>query len=349
MAVSARETRFGFNIGSTWGTAVAVGAGDGHYLFDDLEARHSQQVSLNDSAGQNFVGSAQLGFTSAPTGSIKTYCHYDDAFQNILWAAALGGGDTTPDLVSGTVYDGAFVPIVQNNVVGTIAYDKGFDVTEFSSVKLTGFELRSADMGKLELVFPFIANNEILGSVTNDTTQIAALTFPTLGLRAFLRQGVLRVNAASGGALASPTDDYQVTSIGIRYAQPYDTIHVGGQRTIIEPRDTGFVGAEIQLTLPRGDTKSDDFFAWHRDGTLLKADFVLTGPTLEATVYRLSFEFPNLIVSSEPVYPVPGGGGQMAPTVMLTAMAALSAPTGMTTTTPLQVFTRGQMSTNPFA
>lgn len=356
MGVHARLIRVGINIATSnsWGTgtanAIAVGAGDGHYVRDELGIQRQTGFHEDDSAGQTYIGAVQSSHPAAIDAMIPTFLHYNDVFQNVLWALVLGNGGTTPtQLGASTAYTNTFEPSGGAKRYATIVRYKSVDTFEVPGAKFTGFELRSGDGGRLEIDWKFVGNDEISDSVINTTTQVSALTFPTLGLRAFFDQLVFRINSQSGGALGA-SDAIKITSFKLTMNQPVDTKYVGGQLTIIEPEDDGFPSFEIAVTFARFDAASLAFFDGHRDGTKYKADLTITGPVITgATNYGLLVQFPNVYL---PEYraPVPGGAGQVQPFMRIRALSTTTAPTGMTgVTVPMRVVTTGTMSSNPFA
>ena len=356
MAVHARQTKAGINLATSgsWSTgaasATAVGAGDGHYVMDDLGVQLSVNYTRDESAGQSYIGSVQTATTAAINGVIPTYLHYHDAFQNILWALTLGTGGTAPVQVgTTTAYVNTFEPATsKTGRYATIVRDKSLYISEISGAKFTGFELTFGEAGRAEIRWAFLGDTEKTGSSVNTATQIAALTFPTLGLRAHFDDLVFRMNAQAGAALGVG-DALKVSNLRVRFAQPLDVRYVGGQVTIIEPEEDGFPAFELELEFARFDSATDDYFAAHRDGTVYKADLTLTGPTLATGNYGLLMQFPHVFVQSYAA-PVPGGAGQIAPRMSLVALSTTAAPTGMTAVTvPLRVTTTGVSTTNPFA
>lgn len=357
MGVSARVTKVGVNIATSgsWGTgaavATAVGAGDGHYVRDDLGIQLKVRYSDDDTAAQNFIGSVQTAATDAITAAIPTYLHYADAWQNVLWALTMGTGGTSPtQLSTSTAYTNTFEPATnKTGRYATIVRDKSQYVSEVPGAKFTGFELRAGDGGRMEIDWKFIGNTEKSDSTINTATQVSALTFPTQGLRAFFDDLVFRVNAQAGGALGA-SDALKITSLKVMMSQPLDIKFVGGQATIIEPEESGFPDFMIDVTFARFDSTTDDFFTAHRDNTAYKADLTLTGPLITgSTYYGLLFQFPNIYVP-EYAAPIPGGAGQVAPTAKFRALSTTTAPTGMTgVTVPMRIVTTGISTTNPFA
>lgn len=356
MAVHSRQMKVGVNIATSgsWGTGVAVatavGAGDGVYVRDDLGIALQMMQSADDSAGQNFIGSVQSGNTEAVAITVPTYLHYNDAFQNVLWALTLGTGGTSPTQVgTTTAYTNTFEPATnKTGRYATIVRDKVQMVSEVPGVKFTGFDLSFGEGGRAEINWMAVGDLEKSDSTVNTATQISALTFPTLGRRAFFDDCTVRVNSQSGGALAG-TDKVYITTLRVRFSQPLDSKHVSGATSIIEPEESGFPEITMEMEFGRYDSASHAFFAAHRDTTAYKSDVTFVGPTLSTTTYGLLMQFPNMIVTS---FKAPGSGGadQVAPSMGLRALATTSAPTGMTgVTAPMRVVTTGVSTTNPFA
>ncbi len=356
MAVHARQTKVGINIATSgsWGVgaavATAVGAGDGHYVRDDLGLVLTMQQSLDDSAGQNYIGSVQSANAEAVEIAIPEYMHYKDAWMNVLYALALGTGGTAPtQLGASTAYTNTFEPTTtKTGLYATIVNDKSSDIFEVTGAKCTGFEITSGEMGRMEATFNFIGDLVKEDSTINTQTQVDALTYPTQGLRAFLDDAVIRVNAQGGGAL-SAGDAIDVSSMTIRFSQPLDTRFVAGQTTIIEPEENEFPTFEVELEGGRYAATWNAFFAGHRNTTHYKMDITFTGQAIGtlATTYGVLFQFPNMFL--RPVeFPVPGGAGQIAPTATFEGLSTTTAPTGMTVTAPVRIVTTGESSSNPF-
>jgi hypothetical protein len=358
MGVDSGQVKVGINIATSgsWGTgaavATAVGAGDGHYVRDDLGVQLKQVKVNDDSQAQHFIGNVQVSRTEAIDAMVPLYLHYMDAFLNPLWALAFGTGGTAPtQLSTSTAYTNTFEPATnKTGRYASIVRDKVQMVSEVPGAKFKGFTLRSGDNGRLEVDFKFIGDTEKSDSTINTATQISALTFPSLGYRAFFSDLVFRANDQAGGALAG-SDALKITNIVVEYDQPLDTKFVGGQRVLIEPEENGFPSASIDVTFARYDAASHAFFAGHRDNSRYKIDITITGPAIGglATNYALLLQFPNC--SALPLdAKIPGQRKQVEPKIKFTALSTTAAPTGMTgVTKPVRLVTTGTASSNPFA
>jgi hypothetical protein len=356
MATHARETKFGFNLATaaSWGTsaasATAVGSGDGHYVRDDLGLVLTMQQSMDDSAGQSFIGSVQTGNAESVAITVPLYMHYLDTFMNIWYAVAFGTGGTSPvQMGATTAYSNTFEPATsKTGLYGTFVQDKVADIFEVPGAKCSGFTLSVGEMGRMEMSLNFIGDIVVEDSSTNTSTEVGNLTFPTQGLRSFFREAVIRINAQGGGALGS-SDAIDVTDMTLTFNQPLDIRHVAGQTTIIEPEENGFPEVTMELTAGRSGATWNAFFAGHRNTTAYKMDITFTGATLATTNYAVLYQFPNVILTPYTA-PVAGGAGQIIPTVGARALSTTAAPTGMTgVTVPVRVTTTGEQTANPFA
>jgi len=357
MAVSPRSSKVGINIATSgsWGTgtgvATAVGAGDGHWVTDDLKADVSMQMDEDTSAGQDFIGSVQVAnFNAIDKLQVPTFLHYNDTWQNVLWALACGTGGTSPSQIgTSTAYSNTFEPATnKTGLYATIVRDKVQFIAEVPAAKCTGFELSFGDNGRAEIVWNFIGNKVAVDSTINTSTQVSALTFPTQGMRAFFKQAVFRINLQSGGALSSG-DAVSITDFSFKYEQPMDEKFIAGQDYGIEPEDNAYPDPVINFTFARLDSASDNYIGYHRDNTSLKGDLTITGPTLGSGNYKLLFQFPNLIVTAAPIE-FKGAAENVAPEVTVKAYKASAAPTGMSgVTKPFRITTTGISTTNPFA
>jgi hypothetical protein len=354
MGVAARQTKIGINIATaaSWAStaaATAVGAGDGHYLRDDVAIQSKPMVSREDVATQPFIGMTQVGNLEAIQAQLPMYLHYHDVFQNVLFALALGTGGTSPTALGGLGFSNTFEPATSRTTLwGTIVRDKVVYISEVPGAVFTGFEIRVGDGGRMEVDWLFVGNDETEGSTTNTSTQINALTFPTQGRRWFFKDAVIRLNSQSGGAIGA-SDAVLFSNFKLRVEQPVDVKYAGGQQTIIRPLDNGFPKITLDLTFARFDSTSQAFFTAMKANTKYKADIVFTGPTIDATsTYGLKFQFPHLSVMTK-ASPLPNTA-QSEPKVMLEANSTSAAPTGMTgVTAPVRVTTTGISNSNPFA
>jgi hypothetical protein len=312
MAVSPRSSKVGLAIAtsSSWGTATAVGAGNGVWVIDDLKASLSMQVDEDDSAGQDFISSLQVANHNAIKAELVTLLHYNDVFQNQLWALACGTGATS-----------TFEPATQKTGrFATIVRDKVEFISEVPSAKCTGFELSFGDNGRGIVTWMFTGTKEVVDSAINTSTQVSATTLST-------------------------SDEIKVTDFKITYEQPLDELFVNNQDYILEPEDNAYPNIEVAMTFARLDSTSEDYIGYHRDNTALKMEALLT---YIGGSKSLKFEFPRLQVAEAPIE-FKAGAENVQPEVVMKAYKAAAAPSGMSVTAPFRITTEGTNTTNYFA
>lgn len=359
MGVTARVLKCGIKTSTTWGTAVAVGTGSGQVLREDYRDDPAVAVSEQVAAGETFITQVQAGRVQAVRLAIPMFLHYSDAFQNMFWAHCLGTGGTAPSQVgTTTAYTNTFEPDTSGRVglFATIVRDKSKKIIEVPSAKFTGFSIKFGENGRAEVIWNAIGMKAIENSAVNTASQIAALTFPPAGMRAFFEQVVMRFNAQGGAGLQASdsitglANGTGLTDLSVTFTQPLDEKYVGGVTGIIEPLDNGWPSIELTLTFARLDDVSKLFTGYQTAQSAFKADIVFTGAQIGATAsnYGIKMEFPHLQVW-EAQDPIPSSAAQSQPTVTLRAYQATAAPTGMAVTKPIRVTTTGTSTTNPFA
>jgi hypothetical protein len=272
----------------------------------------------------------QTATTKAIESAIPAYLHYNDTFQNVLFALALGTGGTAPSRIAvTTAYTNTFEPATnKTGRYATIVRDK-VAVRQRGA----GREVhRLRDLGRRER--PHAGGLEVhrrhreerLGDQHQHADQRADVpdARPARLLRRLRHPPEQRRAAARS---ARRRDEVHQPEGDLR--QPLDTKYVGGQLTIIEPEENGFPDVTIELTFARFDATSHAFFAAHRDGTKYKADITFTGAAIDATsFYGLLLQFPNLDVDIDESK-MPGGAGQVEPKIRLKGLSTTAAPTGM--------------------
>jgi hypothetical protein len=349
MGVTARQQKVGIRHARVWGTAVPVGGSNGYYLRDDFRDEASVNVSPHDAAGLVFLTESVAATEKPVAGVLPMFLHYGDHWQNLLFALAMGGTSDGPSAIgtlgwrngwntgAGGAWSGKYATIVR---------DKNQKIVEIPSAKFHGFTLKTGTNGRLEIDWNFVGVGTNEASIINEADEIAALTFPPNGLRAFFSQATFKINARDGAVLSGVTP-LKVTGFSLSFNQPIDQRYAAGGVSIVEPEDNGQPVVKLQLTFARYDSVSKVFTAYQNLQTPLKAEIEILGPVLETVYYRrIRFEMPNLFVESNSE-PLPAGGTQSAPTVTLNGYGATTAPAGMSQSTPLRVDVIGIMPYDP--
>lgn len=352
--ITARQQKVGIRKATTWGTALAVGVGNGYYLSDDYRDEAQVNVSPHDSAGLQFINEQLAANNKSVVTTLPMFLLYADAWQNLLWALTLGGAGGAPVKVGSTTayrnhwdagIGGAFT-----GKMATIVRDKSIKIVELSTVKFTGFTITVGTNGRLQIAWDVMSIGGTESSVINTATQTAALTYPPDGMRSFLTQATLRLNVQSGSSLATPTDVMNCTGFQIKFTQPFDQRYIGGSGNIIEPEDNGRPTIELMMTFGRLDNAAKQFTTWQLAQTPLKADLTIVGPNIESGFNnQILISMPHLQVTTNSD-PLPGAGTQSAPSATLTGLSASSAPSGMSgITVPIRVEVTGTQTVDPLA
>lgn len=316
--------------GSTWGTAVAVGAGDGIRILTESitggpAALPRETVGLQwgdvfDTGSEEHQGPM--------TGNL-----YYGANCGLLLALIFGtsGSPTQTPPSTGTSYlhsvtlDDALAEFV------TLCIAKRPSQKWWEYASAIGMELRIRGEGNGRVTWELTLIPSALDrdSSTNTTTQTDAVTVPSIEGAVRFKDGLFRINAQAGGALGS-SDETDIASfeLVIRRDMARDFL-ADGTTFVALPCEQG--PCEVMLTV---STRSYDAETWKTAwgaGTEYKADLKFTGTGLDggsgADPYY-EFEFPRLVVAEDPQASI-GGRGRITHTITFKCIKAASAPTGM--------------------
>ena len=344
--ITGREFLVALKKASVWNTPVVCGVGDGLLILSD-GIKVAIPVELDDSAGQEWITQADAGVKDIK-GSIDAYMRYE-GFDVVL--ALIMGIAGAPSL-SGTALAYSNTYGLSSSITDLFAtmVEKKLSnkVWEFTSLKLHGFKL-SAEMNKpVKISFDGIANRIDRDSSTNDTTTMAAVTMPDKENRIIMNKDtVVRINDQDGAALGSGDVVYP-TAIDFSFSRPMDAEPVAGQDGVDEPADNGFPEISLGLKFPRYNTANDAYFDDWDAFKSKKMDITWTGKEIETgSNYMFALSFPHVKIDN-PEAPV-SGAGKIPFNMNCKVMAATSAPTGMTHTTPFQIDVVNKRTTDPLA
>jgi len=344
--ITGRELIIGLKKASVWHTPVACGAGDGVLILSD-NIKVSVGSELDDSAGQEWIHQADEGVKEI-TGSLEAYMRYEGF--DVALALIMGTAGTPAQQGATAAYANTYG--LASSILGkfaTLAQLKLSDkVWEFPSVKLHGFKL-SGQMNKPVKISPDVIGDILnRASVTNTPATMANVTYPDALHRIIMNSNtVFRINDQSGAALGSGDVVYP-TEFEFSFSRPMDSESVAGQDGIDEPIDNGFPMCKCSLKFPRYNEANDAFFDDWDAFTSKKMDITFTGPLIEDTYYyTFKISCPHVKVNN-PAAAV-SGAGKIPFSVDLDLLAAVSAPTGMSHTTPFQIDVINKRTTNPLA
>jgi hypothetical protein len=352
--VTGRETRgfaFAKFTANSWGVAASVTKG--LLWTSDGGLAHAPSFVEDRSLGQSFLGpSAQGDFAPVdlnPGGQAR----YDD--QHYILEACAMGSPATVTLSSSAVgqttsWLHVFDPAPSIDGLGvTLALDRKLYIEELTSAKVYGFGETVGENGIINETFNLLGGKTTNQSSVNINSTVYGSSYPSLGSKIFRNQGVFRLNAQAGGALAA-SDAQQVSQFTFTWQRPQDRSFAYGSNYLIEPADNEFPMPTIDVTYPRMNTTSaNSLFAALRDFSAYKADLTYSGAFINSTDRQTKhYQFPYLELQD---FKTPqAGAGQTMPTARFVAKLPSAAPTGMTgVTMPFRLRYIKVNSVNAFA
>ncbi len=331
---------------ATWGTAVACGADNG-ILIKPHTLKKTREALIDDSLGLYFPADSVNTQVKA-AGDIPSYLRYDGL--DLLIALAMGATGGAPVQQGATTaysqkfsladtLDGLFATFIVNNQI---------NIDEWTTVKITGFQIKGQVGKPLEISFHATAIDRQADSVVNTLTTFNNVTFFETANRVLYSQGVFRLNQASDVALGSANIVYPdnfTLEFKRKMAGKYGT---GTTMDLIdEPTNDGLPEVTLKLEFPR--YQSNQYFAdWDAD-TRLKMDMTFTGGNIAGTYNRsLAISLPNLKISN---VELPMSAGILKHPLEFQCLSAQGGtpPAGMTVTQPFEVDVVNRMSTDVLA
>jgi hypothetical protein len=319
LAVGAKKT-------SAWGTAVAVGAGDGLLIVTDGGPTRKQPYSPAKEHDTPFVRTGDLGPIDPIDFALSFFMRYDPGRLGTLLAMIYGTAGA-PTLLGTTAYKHTFQS--KDTIEGLFAtYAKEIPgkVHEIASVKPYAVEFSIAE-GFLQASLSLRGNKLIDDSAVNQATQMEALSYPDRYNRVKFSELAVRMNDESGGDVSTETP-LVINGLTISIARTPDAVPPAGQDYILEPLESDFPLSTVKLSFPRANSINTAFFQKFTSETPQKLLAKFTGKLIEAGYYYdLAFYFPRLKLSPDPPnYP----DNEIVPAeITLVSEEAATAPTGM--------------------
>lgn len=346
------RTIAGMAVESTFGTAVAAGAGDGFELGPGGETLSAKSGFIKDDSitGAHTEREGDAG-NEVYEGSLPDLpCVFETIHRKFAFANGTAGTPATEGL-NGRRHTIKLANTLES-LFFTLAFGHpGIGVREFVSCKPDGWTLSGAPDQKIRLAFPVSAHdfNDNVGSGTNDLTSIATITRPAARYAALWGQGVIRMNAQSGGALGS-SDNLALTGFQIKLVNNMHKQHTSEfANKISEQIRADKVMVTGSFTFDR--TLASNFTQWATSiaKTPQKASLVFTGPEIETGHnYELAVYLPHLQFDIEGAA---SGPGPISKTLNFTCQSVSSAPTGFTSghTDPVVVEVKNTQTGDPLS
>lgn len=297
---------------AAWGTAVALGAGDGLKITSETISEGIPEEIKDENVGDSLSqGTYQGNVTVA--GNMNLGVRYQ-GIERLL--AMFCAADVVTEVEAGLVYLHSM--IFQPSNVGkfmTVAFDKGTAAVplphEYPTAKLAQIELGHAD-GKLMFTPGWVPNRCERNAPTNNGAAIRAATFPTLNLLALFNQldfYFKLITGAEGNLVAG--DKLKVAECKFSANRQIKGDHVsssGGE--IDEPDTDGLPEASLTLNFPRYSAALDalikpaQIVQTDRLPLPYKAQAVWTGPLITGTAaankYLFAIDLPRITIRKAP-------------------------------------------------
>lgn len=320
--------------GTTWGTAVAGGAGDGLRVLS-LETPGNTELIEDRSIGSV----AQLhgyGGNRTVDVTLVTNLRYEGNGRLIAGVLGTAGVPTTID-VSAKQHDYKVAEQI-DGIFWALAYElvKDTKVIEVPSVKWNRLVLRARAGQACELELSGIGFDWKDDSAVNTTTTIDTVTTPTADEQALFKQAVLLANAQGGAALAGPGDGVFLASFEVTIERSLErriTTEFGDKT--IQPIESDFckVSGSLEFGEARDGTGGNlAFMAEQMAATRKKAKLNITSPNLAGAAtqkYEHVLWLPNVqFGAGKPGIPGPQGQTWTLP---FQAWRVTAIPTGFPT------------------
>ncbi len=349
--VSGLEIKAAVRKGSSWNAAVACGASDG-ILIRPSHIRRDAAIGVDDSMGSFFSTDGEPGPVRVE-GDIPMYLRYDGL--DLILAQAMGSAGTPvgQGMEGVYAYTYRFSPDTDGSFVTFAKHMKNY-VEEIPSMKISGFTLKGQVGGPVELTARVTGVDKVFDSTVNTLASFAHVTCPETGNRVRFSEGIFRMNALSGPALAEGDRIYPSGfELTVRrrlkgeYTGQYR--HVSGpnvQDLIDEPTNDGPPEITLRITFPR-HTGAESLAILGGD-TRQKMDVTFTGkPVLPGWPRTFTLRFPHLQLRS---VDIADEKGIIQEPLELLVHGTPGAPAGMAgITEPLQISGINRRSTNPLA
>lgn len=327
-------TAAAFVQGSTWGTAVAVGASKGIRITSESirgGAARLERVTLGLPWGDKPDQGAEMS-----EGSIEGDLFYGARCGNLM-AYVLGTSPSptqTPpstgttylhvsDLANGLAKFFTLVLARKAQASDSALWD------EYASAMMARLTIRGSGNGRVTWAAELVCGKLSLASSTNTATETDAVTVPDPLAAVRFVDGIFRLNAQAGGSLSSG-DKVSLSGFELEIMRPLSKdFLLDGTKAVSQPgeEDACMVKLSVDLQSYNATTYKT---AWAA-GTEYKADLKFSSgvtPSGGAELYH-EFQLPRLVMEEDPQANL-AGRGRVSHRVTFKAIKATTAPTGMT-------------------
>lgn len=324
---SGANTFIGYDVGTTFGTAVAAGSGDQLQVESLDHSENPTELTLNPiGAGLYQQNQSDVGAPN-PQITVNAPLGYNDAMNFML--AQFQGTDITTLSNSAYVHSLSFNE-TRNTYFGTLGFHtNSASIAEYMDCVPVGLNLNFAPNDYARASVNLLSSKRRTSGTTNSAATLATTTQAN-SLRVIARPSDrFMVNAQAGGAL-SASDKVDVTSI--EAVATFEQELVGEIRNSAgygAPRISGTPPLTWTLTVNIKELDATTWLSAYEAGTEYKAELLITSPTaVGGTFYKFRLLLPRLKIVSDPQYNL-STTATNPHTVVFKSLVATAAPTGM--------------------
>jgi hypothetical protein len=331
----------GMKKGILWGTAVALGTGNGVYILSE-SIEGAPEVLFDESLGNAFTKCADLG-NIAVEGDLEAMVKYEGLL--LPFALCMGTAGLPALVTNGYKH----VLKCADNIDGlfaTYASDKALKVHEIPSLKIASFSIEAEAGDYIKVTFSIIGNIIKDDSIINTSVTMASVTYLMKCGNIVFNNGKILLKDFDGSAPSDPTDRVQLNSFSLEFNRNIEGDYVAsGSREILEPQQTGQPEINVTLGFPRyTDSRFiQDLFSkqYHELIATWEGDLIGAGPDK----YTFGIELPKLVIidSNVPIDDL----GKMPFEVNYKALQADTPPAGFSDNGPLNLVFINSIATDP--
>jgi len=315
----------GLKRATTWGTAVALGAGD-EVLFKKISGLKSKRKYVaGDHADSPFRPAGVFTDFEPVDLGISGDLSYELGALGRHLALLMGAAGTPTKQASTTAYKHVLTWADYGAGFYTFAAELPGKIYEVPSVVPTEFSLK-VENGVI--TFDAKGKGDVCkdDSAVNAAAQMDALT-PAAVVPMLFKEAAFYLNGADEAVDVLTTTPLVTTGFDIAIKRSVDGEHAAGSASIIKPEENDFPAASLKLQFPRFATANAGFLAKHAAGTPQKAAVQFTSPLEAGTGFYYSFTiyFPRLVITDAD----PSLDKIIRHGLELVAEQAASKPTGM--------------------
>lgn len=335
-SISGTNTVGAIKIASTWGTAVAAGAGDRLAGEFNLAFNGTTLESRTVGSGQIMRANFARG-TYIPTLSYTGDLGYRNGCDRII--AAFMGTSPVPTVVTVGQGDNKHT-ITLNPTLNAKYLSFAFTDTDSTTQEIPTAAVRSIGLqstgvpGYVDFTAELLGGAVNLPGTTNTYAVVTATTFTegTPELVATDFSDAYRTNAQSGASIATG-NLYSITGFTFNMSRPQDLIpEIKGAAGFSAPVSSGVAEGTFSVTVK--ELADQVYYTVWLNETAQKASVDIQGTQIgTGTNKTFKLNLPRLLLVGEPQY-APTGEGVNPLTLNFTIAAASSNPTGMTSVYP---------------